>query len=139
VPHEAPAAGAPARAARRVREGRALVVEDEPRIRQLVVRELAGLGFRVVEAGDGEAALAALAAPGPFDLAVLDLVLPRLTGRQVFEALRARHPDVPVLITSGFARDDRLAALLDQPAVGFLEKPWRPSELLDAVERLLGG
>jgi CheY-like chemotaxis protein len=45
---------------------------------------------------------------------------------------------VPVLLTSGFARDDRLASLLDQPAVGFLEKPWRPSELLDAVERLLG-
>jgi PAS domain S-box-containing protein len=138
VAHEQPASAAPARAARRVREGRALVVEDEPRIRQLVARELAGLGFRVVEAGDGEAALTALATPAAFDLAVLDLVLPRRTGRQVFEALRARHPAVPVLITSGFARDDRLSTLLDQPAVGFLEKPWRPSELLDAVERLLG-
>jgi len=56
VPHESPAAAAPPRAARRVRDGRALVVEDEPRIRQLVVRELAGLGLRVVAVGDGEAA-----------------------------------------------------------------------------------
>jgi PAS domain S-box-containing protein len=124
--------------ARRPRQGCALVVEDEARIRQLVVREIGALGFQVVEACDGEEALAALARPQTYDVAILDLVLPRLAGRQVFLALRAQRPDVPVLLTSGFARDDRLSDLLQEPAVGFLEKPWRPSELHDALERLLG-
>jgi CheY-like chemotaxis protein len=140
-PTVAPAAAEAAAAApraRRARQGRVLLVEDEPRIRQLVARELGGLGLRVVEAGDGEAALAALDEAPVLDLAVIDLVLPRLTGRTVFEALRARHPDVPVLLTSGFARDERLAELLARPRVAFLEKPWRPSELHEELDRLLG-
>jgi CheY-like chemotaxis protein len=131
-------AAEPPRRARRSREGLALVVEDEARIRQLVVRELTGLGFRVVEAADGMAAMAELEAPVTYDVAVLDLVLPGASGRQVFLALRAQQPDVPVVITSGFARDVGLSDLLQEPAVAFLEKPWRPSELLDAVERLMG-
>jgi two-component system, cell cycle sensor histidine kinase and response regulator CckA len=131
----APAASAKAHQAR---EGLALVVEDEPRIRQLVVRELTGLGFRVVEAADGLGAMSAVAAPVSYDLAVLDLVLPRASGRQVFLALRAQQPALPILLTSGFAREGNISDLLEQPLVGFLEKPWRPSELLDAVERLLG-
>jgi CheY-like chemotaxis protein len=127
-----------ARPPRPARRGRVLVVEDEPRIRQLVVRHLGAAGFETIEVGDGEAALAAATGGGAFDLAVLDLVLPRLGGQKVFEALRTARPGIPVLLTSGFAREEGLATMLREPATGFLEKPWRPSELLDAVERLCG-
>ena len=61
----------------------------------------------------------------------------RFTVEQL-RRIRARHPEVPVLLSSGFARDERLGELLALPGVAFLEKPWRPSELVDAVERLLG-
>jgi len=137
MPASAPGASAP-RLAPSARRGIALVVEDEPRIRELMARHLGAMAFEIVEAADGEAALAAIGQGGPIDLAVLDLVLPRAGGRKVFDALRAARPAVPVLITSGFAREEGLATMLAAPRTAFLAKPWRPSELVEMVERLCG-
>jgi len=134
-PSSTPGMPRPAPASRR---GTALVVEDEPRIRELMIRHLGAMAFEIVEAADGEAALDAIGRDGPIDLAVLDLVLPRAGGRKVFDALRAARPAVPVLFTSGFAKEEGLAAMLAAPRTAFLAKPWRPSELVEVVERLCG-
>jgi nitrogen-specific signal transduction histidine kinase/ActR/RegA family two-component response regulator len=139
-----PAAGAgvepaarPARRAPRL-TGRVLVVEDEAAVRAVVVHQLRAMGLECVVASDGEEGLAGAAAAAGLRLAVLDLVLPRRHGREVLARLRAAAPDLPVLLCSGYDRDADLPALLALPRVALLAKPFRPSELAEAVVRLLG-
>lgn len=108
---------------------RILLIEDEPRIRAFVARGLGADGLVVDEAADGEAGLArALAAE--YDLVVLDLLLPRLDGFSVLQALAAQRPEVPVLILS--ARSD-LGTKLKGFALGasdYISKPFSLDELL---------
>lgn len=86
-----------------------LVVDDEPEVRTLarVVLEVSGHPVRVVEAGDGPAALAAAARERP-DLAVVDQMMPGQDGLSVVAALAALHPGLPVALCSA-AMDGRLA------------------------------
>jgi CheY-like chemotaxis protein len=115
-----------------------LVVEDEPRIRQLVVAVLSDAGYRVTSAGDAEAACRRLADPTlPVDLVVTDVVLPVGDGLAVARYARERWPGVPVLFTSGYPAD-RLGTGGIVPAdVDFLPKPYTPSVLLSRVRAAL--
>jgi PAS domain S-box-containing protein len=140
-PADAPAAAspaapapAPAPAGRRI-----LVVEDEEMIRNLAVAILEAEGHRVDSAGDGDAALRALQAPGAaYDLVVLDLVLPRRSGGEVLRRLREIHPGTPVLLSSGNVEDGLLDPEVRREVAGLLPKPYRTGELVSAVARLLG-
>jgi two-component system response regulator QseB len=108
---------------------RVLVVEDDPMIGRAVADGLAGDGYAVDWVRDGAAAELALL-HGPYDLAVLDLGLPRKDGFDVLKALRRARIEVPVLIMT--ARDavaDRVAGL-DHGADDYLVKPFDLDELL---------
>src|ERR687895_2710682 len=108
---------------------RVLVVEDDPMIGRAVAGGLEGDGYAVDWVRDGAAAELALL-HGPYDLAVLDLGLPRKDGVDVLKALRRAHIEVPVLIIT--ARDavaDRIAGL-DHGADDYLVKPFDLDELL---------
>jgi two-component system cell cycle sensor histidine kinase/response regulator CckA len=121
------------------RPGRVLVVEDEEMIRNLALAVLRSQGHEATGAADGEKALALLEAPGAaFDLVVLDLVLPRLSGPEVFRRLRLRHPALPVLLSSGNVDEGLLDQDLRQGIAGVLPKPYRTSELVSAVARVIG-
>jgi DNA-binding response OmpR family regulator len=114
---------------------RILVVEDEPRLRDLLRLYLERDGYAVTEAGDGAAALAAYDAEPP-DLVILDLMLPRMQGETVLEELRDRG-DVPVLITSAKRTDaDRIAGLR-LGADDYLGKPFNPHEVTARVAAIL--
>jgi hypothetical protein len=129
-----PAAAGPPRGAR------VLVVEDEEMIRSLAVAVLAAQGHRVTAAADGEKALALLEAPGAaFDAVILDLLLPGMSGTDVFRRLRAIHPRLPVLLSSGNVDEGMLDQELRRGVAGLLPKPYRTSELVSAVARVLGG
>jgi CheY-like chemotaxis protein len=109
-----------------------LVVDDEQPIRELVARVLERKGYTVVACQDaGEA----LAAGGPVDLLVVDLILPEINGRQLTEQLRTRLPNLPVVLMSGYPPQGDL--MPDPPSV-FLQKPMLPSAVVEAVEKLLG-
>jgi PAS domain S-box-containing protein len=112
-----------------------LVAEDEPSLRRLVTATLEKLGYRVIAAGDGEAAVEAYRADaGNIALVVLDVVLPRLNARQVYERMREIRPDVKVLFMTGYAPESTgLGALLDEAAIPLLEKPFVPSTLAERV------
>ena len=73
---------------------------------------------------------------GPFALIVLDLMMPVMTGRQAFEAIREFDPHVPVLFASGYQATDRLPDPLP-PGTAFLSKPYTPSQLAAAIRRLI--
>jgi two-component system, OmpR family, alkaline phosphatase synthesis response regulator PhoP len=113
-----------------------LLVDDEPAIIQLSRMYLERDGFRVESAGDGEAALEAVARLRP-GLMVLDVMLPRLDGFEVCRQLRAENN--PVLIIMLTARDEDIDKIigLELGADDYLTKPFNPRELLARVKALL--
>ena len=116
---------------------RILVVEDERKVAAFVRQGLVEEGHVVEVAADGEAALDAVAGGPPYDLVVLDVMLPRRDGLSVLKTLRARRVQAPVLLLT--ARDgvaDKVAGL-DAGADDYLAKPFAFEELLARVRALL--
>jgi DNA-binding response OmpR family regulator len=111
---------------------RVLVIEDEPRILDFLRLGLEAEGFVVDAAEDGAAGLR-LALDGPYELVILDLLLPRLDGLRVLSELRQARGDVPVLILS--ARSDLPTKLrgFDLGANDYLAKPFSFDELVARV------
>jgi two-component system cell cycle sensor histidine kinase/response regulator CckA len=122
------------------RAPRVLVVDDEESIRRFADRALAGAGYEVVVASDGPEALRLVEAqPRPFDLFVIDIVMPQMSGDELGRRLRQRDPDAKVLYFTGYS--DRLFD--DQKTLSeheaFIEKPVTVKGLLEAVSLMLFG
>jgi PAS domain S-box-containing protein len=116
-----------------------LIVDDEAIVRNSLKRALTRFGYRVLEAGDGPSALAAMqGANPPVDLVILDLVLPG-GGAGIFELLKAIRPEVRVLISSGYSPDADAARGLAERVEGFLPKPYELGQLKTAVADALRG
>ena len=111
-----------------------LVVEDDARVRQVTAQRLRSLGYRVREAGSGQAALDALEAHDGIALLFTDIIMPGgMTGRDLAAAVREKHPEVKVLYTSGYAAQRGIAG----PGEALLPKPYRTSELAMQLRRIL--
>ncbi len=114
-----------------------LVADDEAGVRDLAKVALELSGYRVLVAADGAEALDAFrGAGGVVKLAVLDASMPKLSGRQVFEAIRLLDPDVKVLFASGYHGGGQLPAD-DPPGTRRLNKPYIPTQLAAAVVDML--
>ena len=106
-----------------------LVVEDDPRVRRVTVARLKELGYEVVEADGGPAALDLLDAEPALDLLFTDVVMPGgLTGFDLAERARARRPDLKVLFTSGYAAPDTIRQGRGETA-HWLHKPYTRADL----------
>jgi two-component system OmpR family response regulator len=115
---------------------RALIVEDDVTIAGFVAKGLREAGFSVDEATDGELGLR-LATSGGYDVAVIDLMLPKLDGLALIEAMRRRHVATPVLILSAkHTVDDRVRGL-ESGGDDYLVKPFAFPELLARVQALI--
>ena len=117
-----------------------LLVEDEPSARSLFKAVLERYGYTVLEAENGETALEraeAHRASGTLDLLVTDLVMPRLSGRQVAERVRDLWPGVAVLYVSGYSREAVLQDGRLDPDSQFLGKPFGPEDLARKVRKVL--
>jgi twitching motility two-component system response regulator PilH len=115
-----------------------LVVDDSPTELKLVTKALAGTGYHIITATDGEEALAKAASEQP-DLMILDVVLPRKNGFQVCRQLKTT-PNTQgikiVLLTSKSQDSDRFWGL-KQGADGYMTKPFAEAELLAVLNDLL--
>ncbi len=116
-----------------------LVVDDEPMVREVAAELLRQLGYVVEVAVDGQEAVDRYRGrPGTFDVVLLDLVMPRLSGLDCFRALQAIDPQVRVLVCTGYERDRVAQSLLDMGAKGLIRKPYTLAELGRAVREVLG-
>ncbi|HUX34708.1 MAG TPA: response regulator [Gemmatimonadaceae bacterium] len=137
---EAPAPAGPPAARAPAADGQqtVLVVEDEPGVRRITCRVLTRLGFAVLEAEDGQEALRlAQEHPGDLSLVVTDVIMPRMSGRELAAALVAAHPGLRVLYVSGYTDEAIGRHALLQEGVGFLQKPFSMESLGAAVQAVL--
>jgi signal transduction histidine kinase/CheY-like chemotaxis protein len=115
-----------------------LVVEDEPKVREIVVRVLRAAGYRVLEAASGaEAVEQERQTSEPVHLLLTDVVMPGLDGKEAAERILARRPDIRVLYLSGYTRDaiNRRGVLDD--GIDFISKPFTPDALRARVREML--
>jgi PAS domain S-box-containing protein len=120
-------------------QGTVLVVEDEEGVREVVRRMLERLGFQVITAEDGIAALERLQAhQGAIAAVLLDLSMPRMTGQEALHEIRRLRPDVPVVLMSGYTEQEVASKLLDSVggATGFLQKPFLPEDLTSVLREV---
>ena len=115
---------------------RILVVEDEPDIADFVERSLAAAGYAVTCVADGDAA-AREALRGDYGLILLDIMLPRRSGLEVLDELRARDKETPVIVLTARAEVDDKVAGLDRGANDYMVKPFSIDELLARVRAQL--
>ena len=115
-----------------------LLVDDELEIAELAAEMLAEEGYKVIMAKDGVEALKIYQKIGQhIGLVVLDFFLPIMEGDAVFDELRALNPDVNVVLSSGFAEQSKIGAMLAQGLRGFIPKPYTREKLLEQVRSTL--
>ncbi len=118
--------------------GTILIVDDEPSIREMARDLLSSLGYDTLLAEDGEVACRIFRERrGGIALVLLDIVMPKMGGKETFETLRSLSPSLPILLTSGYTPEGDAQELLAKGADGFIQKPYSLSELAAAVRRAL--
>ena len=117
-----------------------LFVEDEQSVRELVRDYLCGMGYEVLDASDGMDALEiALAHKSPIDILITDVVMPRLSGRDLAAKLSARWPSLKVLFISGYTDDTIVRHGVLEGGVAFLQKPFNLNALSEKIREILKG
>ncbi len=114
-----------------------LVADDDDDILELVAFRLERAGFRILTARDGEQALRIALEEHP-DLAVLDVMMPRLTGLEVTERIRAEGEQMPIVLLTARVQEADVARGFEAGADDYIKKPFSPHELGARVQAILG-
>jgi CheY-like chemotaxis protein len=115
-----------------------LIVEDDFDVAELAVDMLSDEGYKPIVAHDGFEALQIYQKFGKhIGLVILDFFLPVMDGDAVFDELRGLNPNINVVLSSGFAEQDKVSAMLAQGLRGFIPKPYSPDKLLAQVRSTL--
>ncbi|MGH7664300.1 MAG: HD-GYP domain-containing protein [Gemmatimonadaceae bacterium] len=115
---------------------RCLVVDDEPRLRQVLVRLMESDGFACLEAGNGVEALAVLQRQA-IPLVLTDMRMPQMDGRELLRQVRSRHPDVAVVLITAMVDVDMAVSCLAHGAMDYLTKPFHLEEVRARVSQAL--
>jgi CheY-like chemotaxis protein len=113
-----------------------MVVDDEEFLCELAREILIPMGYRVITASNGIEALS-LFDREPVNLVVLDIVMPRMGGKETFIQLRKRDAALPVVVSSGFSRHGQAHDLMEMGANAFVQKPYRPKDLAQVIRETL--
>lgn len=120
--------------------GTVLLVEDEEPVRTIARRILERDGYTVIEACDGNDALARAAQyAGEINMVVTDMVMPELSGRAFADRFSVLYPGIPVLFISGYPDNEILRRGPLAPRTSFLAKPFTPERLMYAVSSMMAG
>ena len=121
--------------------GRVFIVDDDEHVRKTVGFVLKQGGYEVIEAADGQEAIAAIESyPTGFSAQAIicDINLPKVNGYDLISFIRRKLPAVPVIVLTGYPDVEGAALLFKQGVVDYLIKPGRADTLLDAVRRAIG-
>ena len=114
-----------------------LLAEDEEAVCSFFERSLRGYGYEVLVARDGAEAVALCEAHPEIAIAVLDVVMPRMGGKEALDAMRRLRPDLKALFTSGYSTDRIHESFVLLPGIEFLPKPYGPASLARRVREVL--
>jgi signal transduction histidine kinase/ActR/RegA family two-component response regulator len=115
-----------------------LIAEDEPMVRQLTVRILQSAGYHTLVAANGEEAVRLFEEHiDEVDLAVLDVVMPRMGGRDAFQKIRVMRPEVQAIFCSGYDPDTAQVGFVADQRMRLIQKPFDPQLLLATVREVL--
>jgi len=115
-----------------------LAVDDEEIIRSLLEETLKKLGYKVILANDGEEAVQIYEErKDEIDAVIIDMIMPRLGGRETFREIKRRNSDVRVLLASGYSQDGAAQRILDEGVRGFIQKPFELVELSQKLRQVL--
>ena len=114
-----------------------LVAEDNDTVRDLMKAVLIEYGYSIIEAVDGEDAVDQFAKANGIDLIILDAVMPKKNGREVYDEILKIKPDSKVIFTSGYTRDVILDKGMEDKKFAFIPKPISPNALLQKVRQVL--
>jgi two-component system cell cycle sensor histidine kinase/response regulator CckA len=118
--------------------GTILIVDDEDVVRELLSEMLQHLGFHTIAARDGlEAVDIYRDQCNEIDLVFLDMIMPRLSGKETFLEMKRIRPDVRVILSTGFSRDGSVQEVLDQGILGFIQKPYSLDQLSASISEAL--
>ncbi len=122
-----------------VRPAHLLIAEDEPHIRRILITIMESSGFEVDVALDGREALERLSSETPYDLVLMDLLMPYLTGLDVLAQARKmpHRKGLPVVILTAKGQDADRERAISLGAADFVTKPFSPKKLLKRVDQLL--
>lgn len=113
-----------------------LVIDDEPRIRDACRMVLTGMGFTVETASDGQEGLGMIE-ESHFDILLLDLMMPNMSGFQVLSRVRKIDPDTVVIVITGYATLEHSIEAMKKGAFDFIPKPFTPDQLRAVVSKSL--
>ena len=117
---------------------RILIAEDDETVRTMLKNVLSGAGYRVVEARDGhDAEKKYIDYEAEISLLVFDVIMPNKNGKQAYDAIRRRRPDMKCLFLSGYTADIINETGISEEEGGFLQKPVMPVLLLKKIREIL--
>ncbi len=119
-----------------IMSGVVLIVEDEELVRQVAVRILEGLGCTVLQAEDGVDAVEVYKrSTESLTLVILDMVMPRMDGEEAFHKMREIDDSIPIVVASGYGKDDKIERMLAGGAAEFIEKPYDRARFSKLLKR----
>ncbi len=121
------------------RNKKIMVVDDEDVIQTVIEGILMQLGYEVVRALSGKEGLEYLTdTDGAVDLILLDMIMPGLSGWDVFRRLKEFWPHIPVIVVTGYAREEHIQYMFEEGLEGFIEKPFKAAQLSEKIDQILG-
>ena len=114
-----------------------LIVEDEATVRRLAASVLRSVGYQVQEARDAIEAIALIQNKQPFDLVITDVIMPKMSGKELYDQIKVIAPRIEVLFMSGYTDDALTHHGVLGPELCFLEKPFSPSGLARKVREVI--
>jgi len=119
-------------------KGTVLVVDDEESILQVASDILNYLGYSVVTSPSGQEAVDRLLQGARPDLVLLDVIMPGMDGVETFRRFREIEPNLPILISTGYAERSAVESLAEESVTGFVNKPFAIETLAKRLEQILG-
>ena len=115
-----------------------LLIDDEEIVRDVGSQMLEAFGYNIYEAGNGKQAIKIFQDKhDEIQLVILDMIMPEMGGKEVFEKIKKIKPDIKVLLSTGYNADSQAAEIMDKGCNGFIQKPFNMKELASKIKEVI--